>query len=357
MMGAYILTNAMKTRFESLLPLTMAVLLVACADEDSGRSGFLVSVVNHSPSAPAPSHLTVTWFSNEGILFENQRVPEKGKLEPEGAALATIVIDTDLGVMGTRRILIRSFNDKGEMLAEAAERDLMVPLGPVRKQLNIKLVAGALDDGDMDNVPDLADNCPGAANKQQTLPCPAGPDAGADTIQPTPRFDTNDMMVDMRVDPPMDTMPDLRPVNTDLPAGNIIVNPGFEDGTTGWEPLVGAGTAKGPAHSGTNALYVTEANGNGLWRQKIVAFYDNATYRLSGRGKGTTNTSKCTIGYQFKRSDGSVGQENGLLPGNTWVRAELVFTVPKGAVSLTVLLNNNFELECAYDDIELTVMR
>ncbi|MDZ4696258.1 MAG: carbohydrate binding domain-containing protein [Deltaproteobacteria bacterium] len=345
----------MKTRFESLLPLTMAVLLVACADEDSGRSGFLVSVVNHSPSAPAPSHMTVTWFSNVGILFENQRVPEKGKLEPEGAALATIVIDTDLGVMGTRRILIRSFNDKGEMLAEAAERDLMVPLGPVRKQLNIKLVAGALDDGDMDNVPDLADNCPGAANKQQTLPCPAGPDAGADTIQPTPRFDTNDMMVDMRVDPPMDTMPDLRPVNTDLPAGNIIVNPGFEDGTTGWEMVLGAATAKGPGKSGSNAMYIT--GGDGYWRQRVAAFYDNATYRLSAWGKGTTNASKCRIGYQYKRSDNSNPNEFALLSSANFVRTEIMFTVPKGATNLSVILQNFDEPECAYDDIELTVMR
>lgn len=157
--------------------------------------------------------------------------------------------------------------------------------------------------------------------------------------------------------PPADAMPDLRPLvmNTDLPTGNIIVNPGFEDATTGWTMLVGTGAAKGPAHSGTNAMYVT--GGNGLWRQRIALFFDDATYRLRGWGKGTTNTSKCTIGYQFKRSDNTVAQENSLLPGNNWVSADVVFKVPKGALNLTVLLNNNDEPECAYDDLELTVMR
>jgi Carbohydrate binding domain len=346
----------MKTRFSGLLTLTMAMLLSACAEEDADRSGFLVSVVNYSSSAPVPSHLTVTWYSNDGILFENQRVPETGSLQPEGAALATIVIDTDLGVMGTRRVLVRSYNTKNELLAEAAQRDLMVPLAPPRKQLNIKLVQGALDDGDMDNVPDLADNCPAAANATQTLPCPAGPDTGVDTMKPMPRLDTNEMPVDMRIDPPMDTMPDMMMMmNTDLPAGNIIVNPGFEDGTTGWTMVMGTATAKGPGKSGSSALYIS--GGDGYWRQKIGTFYDDATYLLSGWGKGVTNSSKCRIGYQYKRSDNSNPSEFSLLSSANFSQTKIMFTVPKGATNLFVILQNFDEPECAYDDLELTVMR
>jgi len=349
----------MKMRLSAVLPLSMAVLLMACAEEDSDRAGFLVSVLNYESNAPVPDHLTVTWYSESGILFNKQRVPETGKLEPEGASLATIVIDTDVGVMGSRRILVRSYDSKNELLAEAAQRDVIIPNAPPRKQLNIKLVKGPLDDADMDGVPDLADNCPAAANATQTLPCPAAPDTGVDAMMPMPRLDTNPMPVDMRVEEPADAMPvvDSMPVmmNTDLPAGNIIVNGGFENGTTGWTMLVGAGVAKGPGRSGQNAMYITGTDG--LWRQRITQFFDDATYRLSAYGKGQTNGSKCTIGYQFRRADGTNGQQNGLLPGQDWVRAELVFNVPKGATSVTILMNNNLEAECAYDDIELTVMR
>ena len=136
--------------------------------------------------------------------------------------------------------------------------------------------------------------------------------------------------------------------------GNLISNPGFEDGVACWSPVGANGSAMSPGHSGAAALYVTSADS--FWRQGISPFVDDATYRISGWGKGGADNSRCMMSVQYWNVGNTVRTESAVFPGNNWVRAELNITVPVRATGLRLVTNNNGETDCAYDDFEVILV-
>jgi serine/threonine protein kinase len=62
---------------------------------------------------------------------------------------------------------------------------------------------------------------------------------------------------------------------------NLVVNPGFEDGLTGWLPVGGMMAVQGDVHSGKFAAQIEGASGG--WQD--IAVEPNATYTLSAWGK------------------------------------------------------------------------
>ncbi len=66
------------------------------------------------------------------------------------------------------------------------------------------------------------------------------------------------------------------------PVVNLLENPGFELGESGWSVWGGASIVEGHAHSGDWAVQATEVNGA---EQRLEGLLPNTVYRLSGWGK------------------------------------------------------------------------
>ncbi|GAA2206354.1 hypothetical protein GCM10009850_018120 [Nonomuraea monospora] len=113
-------------------------------------------------------------------------------------------------------------------------------------------------------------------------------------------------------------------------AANIAINPGFEDGLTGWT-CSGAQTVSSPVHGGARALQATP-QGNDLARcQQTVTVQPNTTYQLSAWVQGA---------YVFLGATGTgVNTSTWGAPGGQWSQLRTSFTTGAATTSVAIYLN------------------
>lgn len=347
----------------ALLP----VLLSSCAD-DGQAPGFNILVLNHRASASAPTRLRFTWRDSAGgVNFFRKEVPETGSLRPEGETLAKVLIDVDGNKPGPRHLWVEGLNSRNQVESQAVDTIAMLPSASnFRVTHTIRLQFGLMpDDRDGDGIPDLVDNCPDWPNPTQQTPCGEPPDAGApetmmdatqdaapapaDAPPPADASDARDAAT------PMDVAQDVV-MNADLPTGNLVRNGGFEMGTMHWINVSATGGgAASPGYMSEHAL--VETAGDGLWRQGIEPFFDNATYRVSAWGSSAGMGARCTLEVSYREAGNMVRMQSAPFNATSFVRAEFSVDVPTGATNLFVNLRNNGNSLCRFDEVELTLTR
>ena len=142
------------------------------------------------------------------------------------------------------------------------------------------------------------------------------------------------------------------------PADNLIVNPGFEQGLTGWKKI-GTGTVLTPSissssintpHSG-NAWYRSDSDNGGV--SQTVAVSPGSRYRLDfwhAVGKGNswrTATATVTAGDAVVASAKTPNRAD-----TQWYEVTLDFSAPKDCTAVTVTITENTWLRL--DDVSLT---
>ncbi|UBU15388.1 carbohydrate binding domain-containing protein [Nonomuraea gerenzanensis] len=117
---------------------------------------------------------------------------------------------------------------------------------------------------------------------------------------------------------------------TPASAANIAINPGFEDGLTGWT-CSGAQAVSSPVHGGTRALQATP-QGNDLARcQQAVTVRPNTTYQLSAWVQGA---------YVFLGATGTgVSTSTWGAPGSQWSQLRTSFTTGASTTSVSIHVN------------------
>ncbi|MEV0617807.1 glycoside hydrolase family 18 protein [Nonomuraea sp. NPDC050404] len=116
-------------------------------------------------------------------------------------------------------------------------------------------------------------------------------------------------------------------------AANIAINPGFEDGLTGWTctATAGAQAVSAPVHGGTKALRATPAGSDTARCQQSVTVRPGTTYQLSAWVQG---------GYVFLGATGTgVNASTWGSPGTQWAQLRTSFTTGANATSVTIHLN------------------
>ncbi|MFC5831339.1 chitinase [Nonomuraea insulae] len=117
-------------------------------------------------------------------------------------------------------------------------------------------------------------------------------------------------------------------------AANIAINPGFEDGLTGWtcSGASGAQAVTTPVHGGTKALRATPAGSDTARCQQAVTVKPGTTYQLSAWVQG---------GYVFLGATGTGGTDPQTWgsPGAAWSQLKTSFTTGTSTTSVTVYVN------------------
>jgi hypothetical protein len=128
---------------------------------------------------PEPDELRVWIYDDGGVLWSDVRVPGDGALRPEAAdRLGTILVQPG-DAQGALRMHVRG------LAAGARVSDALLVIAPAdrgRGKFDLALDVAVPADADGDDVPDLIDDCPTAADPAQTG-CPDAAttgDAGAD---------------------------------------------------------------------------------------------------------------------------------------------------------------------------------
>ncbi|WP_207755698.1 chitinase [Nonomuraea cypriaca] len=135
---------------------------------------------------------------------------------------------------------------------------------------------------------------------------------------------------------------------TPAAAANILANPGFEAGLSGWtcSATSGAQAVPSPAHGGTQALRATPQGNDHARCQQTVNVRPGTTYQLSAWVQGT---------YVFLGATGTgVEASTWGAPGGQWGQLRTSFTTGASATSVTVYVNGWYG-QSAYlaDDVVL----
>lgn len=146
--------------------------------------GVLLVALEVEAADPTPDELRVSVYDDRGVLFRNVRMPEKGPLRRERRdQLGTIAVHL-AQTAGDVRIHVRAPMEGGPPLVAMAR----VP-ATRRGLLPLRMRRATPPDVDDDGVPDEIDDCPAAADPDQTG-CPeqdvASPGRGPAEREPGP---------------------------------------------------------------------------------------------------------------------------------------------------------------------------
>ncbi|OGM03934.1 hypothetical protein A2112_00670 [Candidatus Woesebacteria bacterium GWA1_42_12] len=128
------------------------------------------------------------------------------------------------------------------------------------------------------------------------------------------------------------------PTPTPIPGGNLLINPGFESGNTGWAGIGsgGASVVTTQFHSGVQSLEIIQpASGSKSVRQTVFVT-EGQNYLLSGWIKSALTATSANISVFWRNSAGSifwtsnVGAQSGT---KNWTQYSTNFTAPATAVS------------------------
>ncbi|MEV0588371.1 glycosyl hydrolase family 18 protein [Nonomuraea sp. NPDC050310] len=113
-------------------------------------------------------------------------------------------------------------------------------------------------------------------------------------------------------------------------AANILANPGFEDGLTGWTCPAGQAVSS-PVHGGSKALQATPAGSDVARCQQTVTVQPGKAYTLTAWVRGS---------YVFLGASGTgVNASTWGSPGTTWTQLSTSFTAGASTTSVTVHVN------------------
>ncbi len=132
-------------------------------------------------------------------------------------------------------------------------------------------------------------------------------------------------------------------------AANILTNPGFESGLSGWtcSATSGAAVVSSPVHSGSGALSATPAGQDYARCQQTVSVRPSSSYTLSAWVRGN---------YVFLGATGTGGTDpqTWAAPGAAWTQATTSFTTGASTTSVTVYVNGWYGQGTYYaDDVVL----
>ncbi|MGP3935769.1 chitinase [Nonomuraea sp. KM88] len=115
-------------------------------------------------------------------------------------------------------------------------------------------------------------------------------------------------------------------------AANILPNPGFESGLSGWTCSAGAQAVASPVHGGASALRATPQGSDLARCGRQVSVRPSSAYTLSAWVQG---------GYVFLGATGTGGADPQTWgsPGAAWTRLHTTFTTGPSTTSVTVYLH------------------
>ncbi|MER6942386.1 carbohydrate binding domain-containing protein [Nonomuraea sp. NPDC000554] len=116
-------------------------------------------------------------------------------------------------------------------------------------------------------------------------------------------------------------------------AANILANPGFESGLSGWtcSATSAAQAVSSPVHGGAKALQATPAGSDYARCQQTITVKPSTTYQLSGWVRGD---------YVFLGATGAgVDTSTWGAPGAQWQQLKTSFTTPATTTSVSVYVN------------------
>ncbi|WP_415860282.1 carbohydrate binding domain-containing protein [Streptacidiphilus alkalitolerans] len=131
---------------------------------------------------------------------------------------------------------------------------------------------------------------------------------------------------------------------------NLVANPGFESGLSGWSCTGGSGSAvSSPVHSGSSALKATPAGQDDAQCTQTISVQPNSQYTLSAYVQGS---------YVYLGATGTGGSSDPSTwtPGNTsYGQLSVAFTTGASTTSVTVYLHGWYGQPTYYaDDVSLT---
>ncbi|MEV0378808.1 glycosyl hydrolase family 18 protein [Nonomuraea sp. NPDC050643] len=113
-------------------------------------------------------------------------------------------------------------------------------------------------------------------------------------------------------------------------AANILTNPGFESGLSGWS-CTGGQVVSSPVHGGSRALQATPQGSDYARCQQVVTVRPNTTYQLSAWVQGD---------YVFLGATGTgVNASTWGAPGGAWGQLRTSFTTGASTTSVSVHVN------------------
>ncbi|ADG87744.1 carbohydrate binding domain-containing protein [Thermobispora bispora] len=131
-------------------------------------------------------------------------------------------------------------------------------------------------------------------------------------------------------------------------AENLVTNPGFESGLSGWtcSPASGAQAVSSPVHAGSRALAATPTSSDHARCEQTISVRPSTTYTLSAWVRGN---------YVFLGATGDqVNAQTWASPGSAWTRLTTSFTTGPSTGSVTVYLHGWYGQGTYHaDDVEL----
>ncbi len=154
---------------------------IACGKPaDVPEAGALLLTLYLRAASPSPDELRVSVYDDVGIVFKNARIPDEGLLGPvavSGKGLGTVLIQPGVS-QGQLRIHVRGLLS-GSRILDAVAR--LPPDARIHGAFDLTLETGIPVDLDLDDVPDVIDDCPTAADPDQNgCPDGASPDASSE---------------------------------------------------------------------------------------------------------------------------------------------------------------------------------
>jgi chitinase len=130
---------------------------------------------------------------------------------------------------------------------------------------------------------------------------------------------------------------------------NLLTNPGFESGLSGWTCSAGSGTTvSSPVHSGSSALQATPGSSDDAQCSQVVSVQPNSSYSLSGYVQGS---------YVYLGATGTGGTDpSAWTPSaSSYQQLSTSFTTGAGTTSVTIYVHGWYAQPAYHaDDISLT---
>ena len=181
---------------------------------------------------------------------------------------------------------------------------------------------------------DAVVNALGASPPPTPTPTPSGTPAPTPTPTPapTPTPTPNPTPTPTSTPPPPTPTPTPTPPPPPPPAGNLVANPGFENGLNGWscEPI--DSVVSSPVHSGTHALSGAADNNNFAQCTQVISVQPGHSYTLSAWVQGS---------YAFIGVTGTgTNDTNNFAPSaTTFTQLNVPFTTGSSTTSLTIYVH------------------
>jgi hypothetical protein len=131
-------------------------------------------------------------------------------------------------------------------------------------------------------------------------------------------------------------------------ATNLLANPGFEAGLSGWTCTGGTTAVGSPVHSGTSAVSGTPVGQDFAQCSQVVSVAPNSSYTLSGFVNG---------GYVFlgDSGTGTTDTSNWLSSSSTWQSLSTTFTTGAATTSVTIFVHGWYGQPTYFaDDLSLS---